>query len=54
MNLGPRDSCWDMFKELKILPLKSHYLFSLLLFIAKNKELFKINSEIYSINTTQF
>jgi hypothetical protein len=50
-NLGPRDSCRDMFKELKILSLKSQYLFSLLLFVAKNKELFKTNSEIYSINT---
>jgi hypothetical protein len=50
-NLGPTDSCQDMFKELKILPLKSQYIFSLLLFVAKNKELFKTNSEIHSINT---
>jgi hypothetical protein len=51
INLGLRDSCWDMFKELRILPLKSQYLFSLLLFVAKNKELLKTNSEIHSINT---
>jgi hypothetical protein len=53
INLGPRDSYQDMFKELKILPLKSQYLFSLLLFVAKNKELFKTNSEIHSMNTRQ-
>jgi hypothetical protein len=50
-NLGPRDSCWNIFKELKILPLQSQYIFSLLLFIVKNKEVFKTNFEIYSINT---
>jgi hypothetical protein len=50
-NLGPRDSCRNIFKELKILPLQSQYLFSLLLFVVKNKEIFKTNFEIYSINT---
>ena len=50
-NLGPRDSCPNIFKELKILPLQSQYIFSLLLFIVKNKEIFKTNFEIYSINT---
>jgi len=36
MNARNRDSCLQLFKKLKILPLKSQYIFSLLLFIAKN------------------
>jgi len=38
-------------KHLKILPLKSQYIFSLLLFVAKNRDLYESNSEIHNINT---
>ena len=38
-------------KKLNILPLKSQYIFSLLLFVVQNRELYKSNSEILSINT---
>jgi hypothetical protein len=48
---GPRDSCRELFKHLRILPLKSQYILSLLLFVVVNKNLFRVNSEIHSINT---
>jgi len=40
MNARNRDSCYQLFKKLKILPLKSQYTFSLLLFMAKNRDLY--------------
>ena len=46
-----RDSCHQLFKNLKILPFKSQYIFSLLLFVAKNRDLYELNSEIHNINT---
>jgi hypothetical protein len=49
----PRDSCTEVFKHLRILPLQSQYILSLLLFVVDNKNLFHVNSEINSINTRQ-
>jgi len=51
MNARHRNSCRQLFKKLKILPLKSQYIFPLLLFVAKNRDLFESNSEIHNINT---
>jgi len=51
MNARNRDSCLQLFKNLKILQLKSQYIFSLLLFVAKNRDLYELNSEIHNINT---
>jgi hypothetical protein len=48
-----RDSCRSLFRELEILPLASQYIFSLTLFVAKNRNEFTLNSEIYEINTRQ-
>ena len=45
-----RDSCRHLFKNLRILLLKLQYIFSLLLFVAKNKELYESNSKIPNIN----
>jgi hypothetical protein len=50
MNARNRDSFHQLFKNLKILPLKTQYIFSLLLFIAKNRDLYVSNSEIHNIN----
>jgi hypothetical protein len=50
-NSGNRDSCRDLFKELNILPLQSQYLLTLLMFIAKNKELSKMNLDVHNFNT---
>ena len=51
MNARNRDSCHQLFKNLKILPLKSQHIFSLLLFVPKNRYMYESNSEIHNINT---
>jgi len=51
MNARNRDSCHQLFKNLKILPLKSQYIFPILLLVAKNRDLYESNSEIHNINT---
>jgi hypothetical protein len=51
MNDRNRDSCHQLFKNLKILPLKTQYNFFLLLFVAKNKDLYESNLKIHNINT---
>jgi hypothetical protein len=38
-----RDFCRDLFKSLKILPFQSQYIFSLLCFVVKNMDQYKIN-----------
>jgi hypothetical protein len=43
-----RDSCRQLFKRL---PLQSQYIFSVLLFVVKNKDLYSTNQEIHNINT---
>jgi hypothetical protein len=40
-----------IFKELRILPFYCQYIFSILLFVIKNNEIFLTNSEIHSICT---
>ena len=49
-NSRSRESC-RQFKKLEILPLHSQYIFSVLLFLVKNKVLYTANQEIHSINT---
>ena len=51
MNAEYRDSCHQLIKNLKILPLKLQYFFPLLLFVANNRNLYESNSEIHNINT---
>jgi len=46
-----RDSCRHLFKRLEILPLQSQYIFSVLLFVVKNKDLYTTNQEIHNITT---
>ena len=43
-----RDSCRELFKKLEILPLYSQYIFSISIFVIKNKHLF------YTIRSTVF
>jgi hypothetical protein len=45
---GIRDSCTELFKHLRILPLQSQYIISLLIFLMDNAK-----SEIHSIHTRQ-
>jgi len=53
MESRPRDSCRELFKHLKILPLQSQYVLSLSVFIVDNNNLFYVNSEMHIINTRQ-
>jgi len=39
-----------LFKKLNILPLKSQYIFFLLLFVVRNRELYKSNSDNHNID----
>lgn len=52
--LGARtgDSCRELFKILKILPLHSQYIWPLVLFNVNKKHKITTNSEIHSINTS--
>ena len=51
VGIRSRDSCRDYFKRLKILPLQSQYLLSLLLFVVDNRDQFKANIKIHNFNT---
>jgi len=44
MNARNRNSCHQLFKNLKFLPLKSQYIFSLLSFVVENRDLCESNS----------
>ena len=46
-----RDSCRQLFKGLEVLSLQSQYIFSVLLFVVKNIDLYTTNQEIHNINT---
>jgi hypothetical protein len=48
---GRLDSCRGLFKKLKILPLQSQYIFSILLFVVNNRNYFVANTDIHDINT---
>ena len=51
MNVDSRTSCRNLFKQLKILPLQSQYIFSLMMFVARNRELFVINANVHKFST---
>ena len=46
-----RDFCRQLFKQLEFLPLQSQYIFSVLLFVVKNKDLYTTNQGIHNTNT---
>jgi len=50
-NSNKNVPCRELFKSLNILPLQSQYIYSILLFITKNKDQFSLNSHIHAINT---
>jgi len=45
------DSCRELFKSIKILPLYSQYIFSLLMYVVNNKHLFTRNLEVHNHDT---
>ena len=50
-NSRTRDSCRKLFQRLEILPLYSQYIFSISIFVVKNKHLFNTNNQIHSFHT---
>ena len=50
-NKPKQESCRYLFRELKILTLPSQYIFSILVFVAENRNLFLSNKDIHSYNT---
>jgi hypothetical protein len=53
MGCKNRVSCRNSFRRLGILSLVSQYIFSLLLFVVENKNLFTLNSDIYAKSTRE-
>jgi hypothetical protein len=45
------DSCKELFKSMKIFPLYSQYIYSLLMYVANNKHLFTRNLEVHNHDT---
>jgi hypothetical protein len=50
-NTARRESCCELYKKLQILTPPSLYIFSLLVFVIKNRSCFLINFEIDNIST---
>jgi hypothetical protein len=50
-GLRPKDSCRDAFRDWRILPLQSQYIFSLLIFVVNNMGLYHTTSKIHGFNT---
>ena len=50
-NKGRHESCRNLFKQFQILTQTSQYIFSLLVFVAKHRNLYMANSEIHDMNT---
>jgi hypothetical protein len=48
---GNRSSCRDLFRQLEILPLKCQYIFSILIFVLKNINLFITNYDKHNVQT---
>ena len=53
MGCKSRDSCRKLFISLKILPLPLQYIFCLLHFVVKNRELYSTNNELHTFGTRQ-
>jgi len=51
LNSSKNASCWQLLKELNIIPIRSQYVFSVLSFVIKNKDQILFNSQEYKINT---
>jgi hypothetical protein len=53
MKARNTDSCSPLFRLLNILPFYSQYIFSISMFVVKNRDTFILNSDIHSIHTRQ-
>jgi hypothetical protein len=50
-NKGSKDSCRDLFKKMEIHPFYSQYIYSMLIYIINNMQLYKMNKDIHNYNT---
>jgi hypothetical protein len=50
---GCRDSCREHFRDMNILLLRSQYIYSLMMFVIKNREMFDTNRDCYEFDTRQ-
>jgi len=53
MNSSRNVFCRQLFKDLNILQIQFQYIYSILLFVTKNKDHFLSNSQVHKINTRQ-
>jgi hypothetical protein len=53
MGYGYRESCRDLFNELHILPMRSQYIYSLMMFVIKNRDIFITNKDHHEFKTRQ-
>ena len=51
LGISSRSCCRKWFKELEILPIRSLYIYSLMLFVVDNMHYFQSNSTVHEINT---
>jgi hypothetical protein len=51
MGAITKDSFWEFFRTLQIIPLDSQYILSIALFMIRNKDLFIINLELHKFST---
>jgi hypothetical protein len=51
LGRGHRESCRDLFKETNILPLKSQYIYALMMFVIKNRDKFVTDKDYHEANT---
>ena len=51
MNTKTRDSCRELFKDMKILPMYSRYIYSFILYTVNNKQLYNTHKEIHKYRT---
>jgi hypothetical protein len=56
LNLSPRSSCREGFKRLGILTVPSFYIYiySILMFVVRNHNIYQTNNNIHHIHTRQF
>ena len=50
-NIGPRESCREVFRKMEIMTLYSQYIFSLISFTVDNKHIFTSNNKIHKYST---
>jgi hypothetical protein len=53
LRLGPRSSCREGFKKMGILTVPCLYIYAMMMFVVKNRNIYQTNNFIHNINTRQ-